>query len=97
MRVGEGLKALLSRLDEADNLRGTDPKRAESMYRAVIELYAQKPWAADAVRRAREAVANFHNKRERSPRRRGEELVSVAEASVGWVERSEPHQYPRKN
>ena len=26
------------------------------MYRAVIELYGNKPWAADAVRRAREAL-----------------------------------------
>jgi hypothetical protein len=27
------------------------------MYRAVVELYGDKPWAADAVRRAREAMA----------------------------------------
>ena len=31
----------------------TDPDRAAAMYRAVIELYQDKPWAADAVRRAR--------------------------------------------
>ncbi len=54
--AGDRLKALSHRLDEADKLRGTDPKRAEAMYRAVIELYGQKPWAVPAVRRANEAL-----------------------------------------
>ena len=44
------------RLDEADSLLSTDPKHAQAMYRAVIELYTDKPWAADAVRRAQTAL-----------------------------------------
>jgi len=30
-----------------------DPDEAEAMYRAAIELYGDKPWAAEAVERAR--------------------------------------------
>ncbi len=54
--AGDRLKALSHRLDEADKLRGSEPKRAAAMYRALIELYGQKPWAAPAVRRANEAL-----------------------------------------
>jgi serine/threonine-protein kinase len=52
-----GQLALLNgRLDAADKLRAEDPARAAAMYRAAIELYAEKPWAAESVRRAREAL-----------------------------------------
>ncbi len=45
-----------ARLERAEQLSHTEPDRARSMYRAVIELYADKPWAANAVRRARTAL-----------------------------------------
>jgi eukaryotic-like serine/threonine-protein kinase len=48
----EQLKLITTRLDEADRLQLSDPRRARSMYRAVVELYSSKPWAAEAVRRA---------------------------------------------
>jgi eukaryotic-like serine/threonine-protein kinase len=51
------LAMLRERLDAADAQRASQPKRAEAIYRAVVELYGDKPWAADAVRRAREALA----------------------------------------
>ncbi len=52
----EQLDLVQSRLDLADQLRRTDAARAEAMYRAVIELYAHKPWATAAVRRAQAAL-----------------------------------------
>ena len=55
-RSAEQLSLLEDRLDAADALRKSDPERAEAMYRAVVELYAEKPWAADAVDRARKAL-----------------------------------------
>ncbi len=52
----EQLTALRERLDAADALRPRDPERARAMYRAVVELYGDKSWAAEATRRAREAL-----------------------------------------
>ena len=49
------------RLDRAEQLRESDPQRARQMWKAVIELYEAKPWAAAAVRRAREALAQSAN------------------------------------
>ena len=54
-RENEQLELLGNRLNAADALPPTDPQRAK-MYRAVVELYGQKPWAAEAVRRARQAL-----------------------------------------
>ncbi|NUQ62476.1 MAG: serine/threonine protein kinase [Pirellulales bacterium] len=51
------LAMIEDRLDRAEQLRKSDPKRARAMFLAVVELYDQKPWAAEAVRRAREALA----------------------------------------
>ncbi len=48
----EQLDVIQKHLDEADGLLADDPKCAEGMYRATIELYSDKPWAAPAVRRA---------------------------------------------
>ncbi len=50
------LGLLEQRLKAADELATSDPEGARKMYRAVVELFAGKPWAADAVRRAREAL-----------------------------------------
>ncbi|MGA2059350.1 MAG: serine/threonine-protein kinase [Thermoguttaceae bacterium] len=52
----EQLDIIQKHLDEADTVLATDPRRAQDMYRAVVELYSDKPWAADAVRRAQTAL-----------------------------------------
>ena len=53
------LTLLQERLAEADSLRTTNPKTAQSIYRAVAELYDRKPWARDAVGHAREALEHM--------------------------------------
>ncbi len=45
------------RLDRADKLDATDPATARKMREAVVELYERKPWAVEAVRRAKAALA----------------------------------------
>ncbi|MFZ1934341.1 MAG: serine/threonine-protein kinase [Thermoguttaceae bacterium] len=55
-RSAEQLSLLEERLRAAGALRKSEPEQAKVMYRAVVELYADKPWAADAVRRARKAI-----------------------------------------
>jgi hypothetical protein len=54
--AAEQRSMLQERLDSADALRKNDPERAKATYRAVVELYGEKPWAADAVLRARKAL-----------------------------------------
>ena len=49
----EQITLLNERLDLADQMSQVDPDEAEAMYRAAIELYGDKPWAAEAVERAR--------------------------------------------
>jgi len=48
---------LHDRLEHAQRLAPTDPARARAMWRAIIELYAEKPWADAVVRQARAALA----------------------------------------
>ncbi|MBN2581126.1 MAG: protein kinase [Pirellulales bacterium] len=55
-RAADHLKLINTRLDEADSLVPTDPRRARAMYQAVLELYAGKPWAATAIRRTKTAL-----------------------------------------
>jgi len=50
------LAILKDRLHAADAMRANDPETAQAMYRAVIELYSDKPWAAEAVDIARKAL-----------------------------------------
>ena len=52
----EQLDEAVRRLDDADRIAGANPERAEGVYRAVVELYGHRPWAAEAVRRARAAL-----------------------------------------
>jgi serine/threonine-protein kinase len=52
----EQFEIIQKHLDQADALLATDPKSAQAMYRAAIELYSDKPWAAEAVRRAQTAL-----------------------------------------
>jgi serine/threonine-protein kinase len=46
---------------QAEKLFTTDPARARSMCEAVIELFSDKPWAAEWVRRARRDLQSFPN------------------------------------
>jgi eukaryotic-like serine/threonine-protein kinase len=55
-RATERLQLFEERLKAADELCKKDPERAAAMYRAIIELYSQKPWATAAVRHARDAL-----------------------------------------
>ena len=53
---GDHLALVLHRLDLADELNQTDEQKARTIRRAVIELYQHKPWATEAVQRARQAL-----------------------------------------
>jgi ABC-type transporter MlaC component len=53
-RRKESLQLLNSRLQDADNLSKTDPEAAQAIYRAIVILYADKPWAAAIVDQARQ-------------------------------------------
>ncbi len=54
--ASDQLIALKERLQAADAMRAGDPETAQAMYRAVVELYSEKPWAAEAVALARKAL-----------------------------------------
>jgi hypothetical protein len=54
--AAEQLPLLESRLDRAESLKEDEPERAKAMYRAIIELYGDHPWAASAVKRAQSAL-----------------------------------------
>jgi len=45
-----------TRLALAEQLRASDPQRARTICRAVVDLYGDKPWAADLVARARQSL-----------------------------------------
>jgi hypothetical protein len=49
----DSLVEVENRLNRAESLRGTDPEAGRTMLRALIELYHEKPWAAESVGRAR--------------------------------------------
>ena len=58
----EHLKMLNGRLDYAETLIGSDMEEALAIWKATVELYADKPWAAEAVARARAAIRNQETK-----------------------------------
>jgi hypothetical protein len=49
----ESRKELDGRLELAEELKRKEPAKARAIWRAMIELYQDKPWAAEAVQRAR--------------------------------------------
>ena len=53
-RRKDSLQLLNSRLQDADKLSKTDPEAAQTIYRAIVILYADKPWAAAIVDQARQ-------------------------------------------
>ena len=58
-RAKPQLELIGERLKAADDLRQDEPERAHKMYLAVIELYGDKPWAANAIGHAREALRSM--------------------------------------
>jgi hypothetical protein len=43
-------------LREAERLRAKDPAKAQAIWSGIVELYADKPWAAERVGRAQAAL-----------------------------------------
>jgi serine/threonine-protein kinase len=55
----EMLIAVKKSLDRADELAAKEPQQAAKICNAVIKLYSGKPWADEAVQRARTTVARL--------------------------------------
>jgi hypothetical protein len=51
--VADGKALITARLQKADELASTDAAAARRIYRGVIELYHNRPWAHELVERAR--------------------------------------------
>ncbi len=56
-QAGAYQAVLQDRLEHARNLAAKDPAAARAMWLAMIELYAEKSWAADIVAEARKQLA----------------------------------------
>lgn len=52
----EQLPAIKERMAAAEVVAGVQPEQAKLMYRAIIRLYGDKPWAAAEVKQAREKL-----------------------------------------
>jgi hypothetical protein len=50
------LKLIDANLSRAEQIRTTDPTKARAIWSSIVELYADKPWAADRVAKARAAL-----------------------------------------
>ena len=50
------LTAIADRLVYADQISGSEPARAVSIWRGIIELYSDKPWAVELVDQARRCL-----------------------------------------
>jgi len=48
--TAEHLELLKRQLDRANQIRHSEPVAAQAIWRGIVELYADKPWAAVAVR-----------------------------------------------
>jgi hypothetical protein len=58
----EQLPMLRDRLMAAERLEATAPAEAAAMYRALIDLYGDQPWAAELVGEAREHLKAMETK-----------------------------------
>jgi serine/threonine-protein kinase len=88
---------LQARLDEAEQLLATDPQQAQAVARAVVSLYADKPWAAEAVQRSRrllEAIGEMPEPAREAPQSTGETPEASVESSPAAVEPAEPAREP---
>ena len=61
--AAEQLAALGQQMRRADQFRQTDADRAAAIWRSIIELYADKPWADEVVQQARRQLAASSDKR----------------------------------
>jgi len=52
----ESLAEVEDRLRRAEEFRHSDPQTARLMWQSLVELYQDKPWAAEAVAKARHAL-----------------------------------------
>jgi hypothetical protein len=57
------LEDIERQLNRADQLADGEPEAARAMWQAVIELYGEKPWASEAVRRAEDSLARLSDAR----------------------------------
>ncbi len=57
--ITDSRELIAARLDLADSLAGNEPATARRIYEAILELYRNKPWAADLLERARTALAKL--------------------------------------
>jgi len=57
-------QVLQQQLRRAEQLLQTDPKRAQRIWRALVVLYGDKPWAADLVAQAKQRIATAGPARE---------------------------------
>jgi hypothetical protein len=55
------LPALQARLALATKLRPTDPRRAQRMYQAIVQLYSNQAWAGDVVNQAQRELGTMTN------------------------------------
>jgi hypothetical protein len=58
-RAKEQLPMLRDRLLAAERLQATSPAEAAAMYRALIDLYVDQPWAAELIGEAREQLKSM--------------------------------------
>ncbi len=54
--IRQNLEIIEMQLDRADQLHATQPLEAERLRKAVVSLYADKPWAQEEVQRASSAL-----------------------------------------
>jgi len=59
-QAGAYQAVLQERLEHAQTLAAKDPAAARAMWQAIVELYADKSWAADVVAEARKGLAERH-------------------------------------
>jgi serine/threonine-protein kinase len=55
-KAKEQLPMLRDRLSAAERLQAESPDEAAAMYRALIDLYGEQPWAAELIAEARERL-----------------------------------------
>ncbi len=58
-QAAKHLAVIKVKLQQAAEIRKTDPSGARRRYRAILELYREKPWAAEPLNRARDALAEI--------------------------------------
>ncbi|HOM19195.1 MAG TPA: hypothetical protein PK777_15805, partial [Thermoguttaceae bacterium] len=76
-RAAGGLQVLQERLHRAEQLEKTSPETARAIRQAIVDLYADKPWAASAVAQAKTALVSPIPSRSSSPNAKPSEKEDV--------------------